>query len=405
MLNELLLLENDAFRDVIQFGKPRKVEILEDENINIWAIEKYLGAFFSRFAWPGGECFSPTFKWSTRGNANINLKGRPNLFSELCMKGDFSLYEKYIGTLKKSQLRSDNYATHGIFALMVFFMRFDLVENYIHYQDCIWEVNEILHFVLDPTIMVEYKNLLLKDGMIPLTKEDEYRMDIIQNIDKYHPKKRILMFYKLCYSTHLALSYSSRRVKYWRDHEIYTHEKLRELVNSLYHSFDYFVQKWHLMEYKDVANDKRMQHKMHNQIKMLIQYFFGFCHLSLSHDKSRRDAFLHRGKKRGNTVSQARIREQGVECTVSPFYQFVDLLPQNETELKRLFYHVYMDNNEKWVNLGRNTITHYLEYPRFDHLYQQQVQPSNSTPFHFDPISKHKVFQFFCHVWEIWKIE
>ena len=236
--------------------------------------------------------------------------------------------------------------------------------------------------------------------MIPLTKEDEFRMDIIKNTKKYHPKQRILMFHKLCYSTNLGLSYTVRRNKYWADHEIYTHEKLRELINNIYHSFDYFVSKWHLMEYKDIVNDEKLQHEMHNQVKMLIQYFFGFAHLSLA--EPRHDACLIDHETRRNTITSAYIRDQGIECTICPDYQFIDLLPQNEAELETLFYNVYMDNNEKWVNnLGQNTITHYLEYPRFDNIFEQEMQPTNSEPFHFDTVTEAKVFEFFRDVWKI----
>ena len=392
-LNELLFLKNEAFRDVIRRGKPRNDAILDGENRFI--IDKYLGSFFSRFAKPCGECFSPLFR------CEPHVRGRLNLLAELCMKGDFGLYEKYIATLTKYQLRfEDTHLLNGVFALMVLFMRFDLMENYIHCQDKIWEVNEILHFVLDPTIMIEYKNLLLKDGMIPLTKEDEFRMDIIKNTKTYHPKQRILMFRKLCYSTSLGFSYAFRGKKYWEDYEIYTHEKLRELINNIYDSFDYFVSKWHLMEYKDIANDETLQHEMHNQVKMLIQYFFGFAHLSLA--QSQYNACLNDNQRRGNTITCAYIRDQGIECTICPDYQFIDLLPQNEKELETLFYNVYMDNNEKWVNnLHRNTITHYLQYPRYDNAFEQEVQPKNSKPFHFDIIPQDKLFEFFNHVWQI----
>ena len=385
-----LLFTDEAFRHVIQRAKP----INNESQPDVWCIEKYLGPFWQRFVPRGGICFDPYF------NVYKEMRGRPTLFAEICMKGDFSLYEKYIETVKdKSVLRlQSGDAMNGIFALMVLFMRFDLVENYIHFKDRISEVNEIIHFVLDPTTMVKYKDQLLKDGMIPLTQEDEFRMDIFKN-KSFHPKNRILMFYKLCYSTNFAFSHSFRSYTYASQNLMYTHTKLRQLIQNLYDSFDYFVETWHLEKYDDIANDETLQHKMHDQLKMLIQYFFGFDYLSLA--CSRVDA-MNESAERGNTITDIFIRKQGKQCTICPHYQFIDLLPQNETELDILFNDIYMDNNNKYVNQrGYNSISHYLQYPRFDHLYQLIRQPKNSKPLHFDAISPEKVYQFFCDVWRI----
>ena len=197
-LFEFLLLEHEGFRDMIQRAPP--INDIDGIHEDRWIVDKYLGTFFLRFAKHGGECFNPWFELSKY------IQGRPNLFAETCMKGDFTLYEKYISTITKSDMRWRNGdAMNGIFGLMVLFMRYDLIKNYIHCRDQIHEVNEILNFVLNPTIMLEYKNLLLKDKMIPLTQKDIFNMDIFKNIKIFHPKKRIFLFYKLCYSTYLAI--------------------------------------------------------------------------------------------------------------------------------------------------------------------------------------------------------
>ena len=392
-LFRLWLLTNEAFRDMIQQAKPILIQDACDSNTNVWRVAKYLGPFFQRFIPYGGICFDPYC------NLYEDIRGRPSLFAEVCMKGDFSLYENYIATIKdKTTLRlKSGDAMNGIFGLMVLFMRFDLVDAYIHFEDQIDEVNETLHFVLDPNIMIQYKNQLLTDGMIPLTEKDEFQMDIFNN-KLFHPKNRMLMFYKLCYSTNFAFSHVHRCYDYSSQNFMYTHVKFRELIQNLYDSFDYFVNTWHLKEYDDIANDETLQHKMHDQLRKLIQYFFGFSHLALA--QSRLDAMVE--DSRGNTMTDVYIRQQGKQCTICPNYQFIDLMPQNTTELDILFNDIYMDNHDQYINqVNLNTISHYLQYPRFDHLYQLTKQPKNSKPLQFDAVPPENVYQLFCDVWKI----
>ena len=393
-LFDKLLLTNAAFGYMIQQAKPILIKDVLKPNENIWRVAKYLGTFFQHFIPYGGICFDPYF------NLYQDILGRPTLFAEVCMKGDFSLYENYIGTIKdKTTLRLKcGDAMNGIFALMVLFMRFDLAEKYIHFEDRIEEVNETLHFVLDPNIMIQYKNQLLKDGMIPLTEKDEFAMDIFKN-KAFHPKNRMLMFYKLCYSTNLASSHVYRRHDYSSQNLMYTHVKFRECIQNLYDSFDYFVNTWHLKEYDDIANDETLHHKMHDQLRKLLQYFFGFSYLALA--RSQVDAMLDE-TPRGLSITDVYIRQQGKQCTICPNYEFIDLQPQNETELDVLFNDIYMDNHHQYVNqLNLNTISHYLQYPQFDHLYQLAQQPKNSKPLCFGAVPANKVYQLFCDVWRI----
>ena len=387
LLNHLLL-ESEPFRDMIQFAKPTKHRFRSRK-----MVERYLGTFFTRFAPLGGECLCSPYQFKPRG---APVQGRPYFFAELCTKGDFSLYEKYTSTLTKKELRLNTHdIMNGIFAFMVLFMRLDLVEHHIQSKSTITEVNEVLHFALDPNVLIEYKNQLLKDGMIPLTSEDEFQMDIIKNIETFHPKKRILLFSKLCYSTHFAYSYDTRETTYERPRHLYTQEKVRELVNNLYHSFDYFVKQWHLNEYDDIVNES-IQHKMHDQLRILIQYFFGFAHLACTFTNQAN------GKPKWNTISEIYIRNNNKKVRICSNYEFIDLMPKDETELKILFDDIYMDNNDKQMNTrDLNSISHYLEYPRFDNLYQR-VQPiHNSQPFHFDAVPEDKVFDLFYKVWQM----
>ena len=161
------------------------------------------------------------------------ITGRPFLLADLCIKGDFSIYEEFRSTLNKDDNTGDGLMAH-MFAMIALFMRLDLAENFRE-KDLVAGAGETLLYLLDPSLLTQLKDNL-QEAMIPFTNEDEFEFDLINN-PRYHPKNRIKFLAKLVFSTEFSYLNSTCRgtSKYSR---------LRRLISDLYDSFDIFRNKW-----------------------------------------------------------------------------------------------------------------------------------------------------------------
>ena len=230
-----LLLYMDEFRHIVQFKKSIKPGCKEN-----YYIEDHLHYL-------GRKMKDPCIL-SQGGPWHYEITGRPNLFCDLSIKGNFLLYEEFAGTLSKDDDIGGAIMGH-VFTMIALFMRLDLFEDFRR-KDFFCCGRDVLLYLLDPSLLTQLKDNL-KDAMIPLTSHDEFEFDLINN-PRYHPRNRIKFLAKLAFSSQFALC--NLKVNLVVGKDVYL--RLRELINKMYNSFEFFSNKWHLSSYQDIGNEK-----------------------------------------------------------------------------------------------------------------------------------------------------
>ena len=364
-----LLLYVDEYRDVIQFKKSIKPSWQERYYIRDHL--HYLGKKFK------DECILSRIG----GPWYYQITGRPFMMGDLLIKGDFSLYEEFRGTLDVTD-DTGNGLMANTFGMIALFMRLDLAENF-RAKDFFFGARETLLYLLDPPLLTQLKDDL-RDAMIPLTAKDEYEFDLINNA-RYHPKNRIKFLSKLAFSA--EFSYWNLRVNI--SEERYVYLRLRELINKMYDSFDYFCTKWQLTMYLDIGNDEEEQRRMHNDFKSIIQCIFGMCdyYLYSDHEKT--------GFKTICQSAQAHAESRLFSvCTNGKLF---DVLPKDENELIALID--FMANKpDEYSTRGEDSLVQNLQRPWIDGWFQRRTGTQGGE-MRFDRVND--IYLFFCKIWHV----
>ena len=144
------------------------------------------------------------------------VHGFMGFFNYTAMKADFSMYLNYLKNVcgnKGERISKCGVSLDGIFCLMCLFLRSDLMDDYIHHDTgdgmCVETLGSVW-YLMQPNLLLQYQKNMKKIG-IPLSKRDEYEMDLFKN-PRYHPFNRIMALRKLCFSSNFAVS--------WREHFI-----------------------------------------------------------------------------------------------------------------------------------------------------------------------------------------
>ena len=358
-----LLLYIDEYRDVVQFKKSikpgwHKIYYIRDhlhylgqklQNINV-------------FSDAGGPWY-------------FQITGRPFLLRDLAAKGDFSIYEEFQASI------GDNNAGSGImyhmFPLISLFLRLDLAETF-RAKDFVCGARETLLYLVDPSLLTQLRDNL-KDAMIPLTVEDEFEFDLINN-RRYHPRNRIKFLSKLAFSAEFA--FWNLRINLVQEKVIYL--QLRKLINKMYHSFEYFCVKWQLAMYQDIENNEEEQRTIHNNFKSIIQCIFGMCEYYLYSDY----------KKTGiKTVCQSTADRLFTVCANGKLF---DVLPKDEHELNALVDFMANKDDEYSARIGKDALGKSLQRPVADSWFQNTALLQGGEML-FERVTD--IYSFFCKIW------
>ena len=292
--------------------------------------------------------------------------GFVRFFHYAALKGDFSIYLNYLSNVcgkDDKKIRKCGVSMDGIFSLMCLFLRDDLMDSYVHYDanyGMSKDTRMSVLYLVSPNILLRYQNNLKKLG-IPITKNEEYEMDLINN-PRYNPYNRLMAIRKLCFSSNFGLSwrwtFSSEQIKF-----IYT--MLRRIVLQLYYNFDHFQSEWHLNEYDDFKNDIVKQKELHDQFKVIIQVLLGFSccwYQNMDHQDERQDIIK----------SKVRANQSNYNITLNDEFKFIDVDPQNETELEALYNVMIQDYDD-------DQIIDFLEHPQTEKEFQWNVEEHKWT--------------------------
>ena len=198
-------------------------------------------------------------------------------FYYTAIKADYSLYLNYLENVcgnDCARISKCGFMLDGIFCSMCLFLRSDLMDDYIHYNDNNALCNQALEslwYLIEPNVLLRYQEKLTKNG-IPLSKQNEYEMNLFKN-PRYHPFNRIMVIRKLCFSSKFCVSWI------WDHHEsrmkiIYT--RIRKKIVDLYDHFNCFQCEYHLNEYDEYKNDVPKQQELHDEFKVVIQVLLDF---------------------------------------------------------------------------------------------------------------------------------
>ena len=203
------------------------------------------------------------------------VTGRAMFLAELCAKGDFSHYINFVRNINNTKskicknVQDCGYSMFGIFALIVIFIRLDLVNNYIHTDSHMCYAWNTIHFLFDPRSLKTYCNNLSRLAMVPLTLENElFEFDFISN-SRYHPRNRIMMLWKLCWSTGFTCGLLRHGLDPAYDRMVC--EKVKTTIMNSYKSFNNFQSNWCLNEYSDLSSNVLKQKEIYKNFKIIVQ--------------------------------------------------------------------------------------------------------------------------------------
>ena len=358
-----LLLYIDEYRDVIRFKKSIKADYWENHYIRDHL--HYLGRKFK------DRCILSR----VGGPWRYQITGRPFMMCDLSIKGDFSLYEEFRETLQKDDDTGDGLMANT-FGMIALFMRLDLAENF-RAKDFFFGSRDTLLYLLDPSLLTQLKQNL-KDAMIPLTIQDEYEFDLINN-PRYHPHNRIKFLAKLAFGTEFA--FWNLRMHIWEERDVYL--RLRELINKMYHSFEYFCREWQLTMYDDIGNDQQEQRNIHNNFKSIIQCIFGLCDHYLFFD--------HRETGIKTICQSAAARGENRLFSVALDGKLFDVLPKDDQEINNLID--FISNKA-----GEDVLAQNLQRPSVDDWFQGRTGTQGGEMI-FDKVND--IYLFFCKIWRV----
>ena len=198
--------------------------------------------------------------------------GKPALFADSAPLGNFDIYETFVKSLNgdAEKVRTFSSSRDSIFGMFGIFLRQDLAINFIHHDKVFYHGSETLAYVIQPQLLLKYKQALVEDCMLPLSDENKWELDVINN-PRYHPNERIKFLKMLTNSTLFADGLFS----YHYADRLKPEANLVNLIDRLYESFENFKTDWMLDEYDDLKNDINKQIQIHFWFKYYIQHLFG----------------------------------------------------------------------------------------------------------------------------------
>ena len=359
-----LLLYLDEYRDVVRFRKS-----LKPSGKKRYYIQDHLHYL-------GRKLKDRNIFSKVGGPYHYEMTGRPFLLCDLSVKGDFSIYEEFQSTLMNTN-SSEGIMAH-VFGMIALFLRIDLAEQFRE-QDFVCSGRDVLFYLLDPSLLTQLRDDLI-DAMIPLTSKDEYEFDLINNV-RYHPRNRIKFLAKLAFSTEFA--FWNLRLHLMQEQDRYL--ELRKLINKMYHSFEYFCDKWQLSLYDDIKNNEKEQKDIHDDFKSVIQCIFGMCEFCVYADH----------KKTGiRKISEWIRKHADCLCTVDSNGKLFDILPKDEEEVNNLVDIMANKANKNSVWTGEEAIAQCLQRPRLDTWFHMR-----GDVMVFDGVSD--IYEFCCKLWRL----
>ena len=324
------------------------------------------------------------------------VRGRPALFSDSSLFGNFDVYEKYVKSLNGNvlKIRESFSIMDGIFALFGVFLRDDLAKNYVHCDGMHTEAEQTLAYVIQPWMFNKYKESLIKDCMFMIDKESEWEFDLINN-PRYHPLKRIEYLKLLTNSTQFCKSL----LRFCPSNTDAYRILLARTINRLYHSFDHFKEDWLLDKYSDLTGDINKQKEIHESFKYLIQFLFCMGEFYID-DRHQRPAptipsvFSHHI----DTIFEANLNgicnkeALNIKTHYDNGYKFIDLnddMIKNDRDLDILFEamkasHCYTE--EAILNIFKEPYYNFYLFPLRRHNIGEDID------FHFDSVSNIRAF-------------
>ena len=177
------------------------------------------------------------------------------------------------------------------------------------------------------------------------------------NNERYHPIKRLKALKKLCFSSHFALSIVWRGINATQKD---AYIELRKLIMDFYYNFENFQSKWHLKDYSDLKNDIDLQHKLHEDFKILIHSLFTFGSMYINFDITSDERSVIDGTVRPNIINY--------KFDLHPKYTFIDIIcPSTEDGLESLFEVIKQGNIDE-------DVVPVTTRPMFDRRFQATVE-------------------------------
>ena len=391
-----LLHSNNYFRQTLMNKKAECVDI--DKNNN--NLKLYKHGNHLTYLWKNMRSVKCCFSWCDRWNGVVH--GRPFLFSDLSLRGDFGQYQKFMQfeQSKPENVNRKSKIKKGTDALVAMFLRLDILDEMIYLPTRVPFTHYILLFLLKPKLLLQYKQNLL-DSMIPLTKSEEYEFALYDN-PRYSPDNRIKFLWKLLFSTKFARMFNQLGLLL----EDHSYIDLRKRINKLKNSFDVFRKEWELDKYKTFVHNETKQRQLYHDFQIVIQALFGFC------------AWYSRnnGRKTG-IYTIANMIEQGRENGITTANEPDGMIPTEKQDLIRVCLFAAQNIHDKFINvLPRTedelrslwnvmtheadvyTVKHGLQYPRFDKIFQSKKKP-RCARIVFASVSNLNVFV--SNLWEI----
>ena len=292
------------------------------------------------------------------------------------------------------KIKTSGQAIYGVFTLFVVFMRLDLIDNYIHNQFVMYEVWEILIYLLYPSGVDSYENGL-SGAMIPLNDEKINQLDIFCN-PRYHPKNRLLFLWKLCFSTEFIFSLLRYSLKFGNRKSDYQYLKM--IVLNLYDSFEIFHKKWHLDKYDDLKSNEPKQNQLHKHLQIILQSLFCVCDFYIVRIDGLDNIYTVADLikcYRANKIAVPGLNEHDVNnITLSKNDAFIDLLPSNESEVDSMY-------NIMTYNRNDDEILDCFSHSTFDRMFDRGPDADENV-FIFDEVTNPR--KFFHSLWKIGKL-
>ena len=278
-INKCLLFMNDTI-EMLQLSRHYKFKPYKDKLQELIFENAEFCEFVHQSKREGSANSWLSYVWREMGEAAMLFSwssistehGKPAFFADTAALGNFNVYESFIESLNGNidKQRQFSIANDGIFGLFGVFLRRDLAMKYVHHDALMLQSAETLVYVIQPQLLLEYKELLIEDCMFVLDDKDEWEMDVLKN-PRYHPNERMKFLKMITNSTLFCLGLFG----FFLHAQAGIDMSLAQEVSRLYNSFDNFKKDWMLDEYPDLKDNVDKQKEIHEEFKYYIQYLFG----------------------------------------------------------------------------------------------------------------------------------
>ena len=336
------LSKNPNFHNFIQ-DSPNNFKMLEP---NVWKINQCVSLLYQQLDDTLQSCFA---YFTHAVNPRIHQQaGRVSYLGNLSCTGNFTFYEIYgkiiqhqVHEIEKLRPLSSLYV--GILAMIAAFLRMDLLDIYMCPPQASMVPNTVLLFLIKPSTLTQLKQGL--NVMVEMNDETNERFNLLN----YTPMLRLKFLYKLCWSGDFGTQIICSQMLPGSQN---TYIELRKIVKYLYKNFELFAQEWNLNEYKHLHNNIIKQKEIHLKFQLIVQYLFGI-------------GCLYKCKNNNETM-KFELENKG-EKTKSKKYNYIDLLPKDESDVTKIYNQLKKEHGEIEI---RSSLMH----PKCDMLFLNQLQ-------------------------------